>query len=86
MISKDPAVIEYSVEVKRPDRHSPASMDSLVVSIAPVNDVDSDTVVNRITSAVSRAVGVTPEVAIVAPDDIYSVDERMKPTRLRLDE
>lgn len=86
VIARDPAIVEYAIEVTPPDPQLPASMDSLLIKIASASETPDETIVTRLTTSIADAVGVTPEVVMVAPDEIYAVDERMKPQRLRLGE
>ena len=85
LVSRDPEVVEYAAEVTRPDLASSQSMDSLLIRVALTDGADHAVALARITAVVAAAVGVTPEVGISQPDEIYAVDERMKPTRLRLE-
>ena len=85
LLSRDTDIVEYAAEVKRPDPQSPTNMDTLLIRVALGDEVDGATAVTRIAVAVAAAVGVRPEVVTEQPDSIYSVDDRMKPTRLRLD-
>jgi phenylacetate-coenzyme A ligase PaaK-like adenylate-forming protein len=85
-VAADPDVLEYAVEVRRPDPRVAASMDALVITVALAVGAPHREAVDRITTEVTAAVSVTPDVETADPDDIYAVDGRMKPKRLRVEE
>lgn len=85
-VASDPGVAEYQIEVKRPSREDPKSMDRLVVRVSARTRTGDPDLVGRIAAEVRRLTSVSPEVEVVEPEAIFPTEGRMKPDRVRVTE
>jgi phenylacetate-coenzyme A ligase PaaK-like adenylate-forming protein len=75
-IAETPGVVDHRVEIDTKD-----GMDSMTATVALAPGVDEGASVEAVLEAVRRATGVRPEVAVTNKEQIWSPDQRMKPSR-----
>lgn len=84
LLARDSEVAGYSIDVVGPDRaDDPKAMDELRILVAAEPGTRHDDVRRRVSATVLEAVSVRPDIVPVDREDLYPIDEVMKPTRIR---
>lgn len=78
-------VAEHAIQMVPADPDETSTMDILRVVIAVSDHADADQVAARISQLIHASFSVRPEVQLADRDAIYSIDDTMKPARVRIE-
>jgi phenylacetate-coenzyme A ligase PaaK-like adenylate-forming protein len=83
LVAADPDVTEHAIDLVPSDHQDASAMDVLRVRIAIAAGADPVDIAGRVEQSVSSAVSVRPLVIPTGAEEIFPVDEVMKPARVR---